>query len=66
MKYLSEFCVPYDSTFETNILLTSMTFKLNIYIFFYKSYFYCYCYHQNLCFFHSFLYLSEKNCEKFL
>ena len=40
MKYLSEFCVPYDSTFETNILLTSMTFKLNIYIYFYKSYFY--------------------------
>ena len=29
MKYLSEFFVPYDSFFETNILLTSMTFKLN-------------------------------------
>ena len=29
MKYLSEFFVPYDSFFETNILLTSMLFKLN-------------------------------------
>ena len=29
MKYLSEFFVPYDYFFETNILLTSISFKLN-------------------------------------
>ena len=38
MKYLSEFFVPYDSFFETNILLASMPFKLNKF-YFYKSYF---------------------------
>ena len=33
MKYLSEFFVPYDSFFEINILLTSMPFKLNSFLF---------------------------------
>ena len=53
MKYLREFFVPYDSFFETNILLASMSFKLNSF-FSYKSYFSFY--HQNLYSFHSFLY----------
>ena len=38
MMYLGEFFVQYDSFFETNILLTFMSFKLNNF-FFYKSYF---------------------------
>ena len=29
MKYLDECFVPYDYFFETNVLLTSMSFKLN-------------------------------------
>ena len=33
MKYLDEPFVPYDSFFQTNILLTSMSFKLNIVLF---------------------------------
>ena len=33
MKYLSEFFVPYDYFFETNVLLTSMSFKLNRFLF---------------------------------
>ena len=36
MKYLSEFFVPYDSFLETNILLTSMSFNLNNFLFLYK------------------------------
>ena len=36
MKYLSEFFVLYDSFFETNILLTSMSFKLNSFLLFIK------------------------------
>ena len=33
MKYLSEFFVPYDYFFETNILLTSMLFKSDDFLF---------------------------------
>ena len=33
MKYLVEFFVPYDSFLETNILLTSMSCKLNNFLF---------------------------------
>ena len=33
MKYLDEVFVPYDSVFETNMLLTSMSFKLNNFLF---------------------------------
>ena len=38
MKYLSEFFVIYDSFLETNISLTSKSYKLNIFCF-YKRYF---------------------------
>ena len=54
MKYLSEFFAPFDSFFETNILLISISFKLNNFLFL-----------QKLCSFHSFLYLSEKNVKIF-
>ena len=33
MKYLSDFFVPYDSFLETNILLASMSCKLNNFLF---------------------------------
>ena len=33
MKYLDEPFLPYDSFFETNILLTFMSFKLNSFLF---------------------------------
>ena len=36
MKYLSEFFAPYDYFLETNILLTSMSFKLNSFFVFIK------------------------------
>ena len=32
MKHLDEFFVPYDSLFETNILLTSMSSVLNVFV----------------------------------
>ena len=38
MKYLSEFFVPYNSFLETNILLTSMSFKSNNFLLL-KNYF---------------------------
>ena len=36
MKYLSEFFVPYDSFLQTNILLASMSVKLNSFLFLLK------------------------------
>ena len=36
MKYLDEFFVPYDSYFETNILLASKSCILNIFLFLQK------------------------------
>ena len=64
MKYLSEFFVPYDSFLQTNILLASMSVKLNSFLFLLKLSPKFSLYHQNLCSFHSFLYLSEKKHVK--
>ena len=57
--YLDEFFVPYDSVLETNILLTSMSSILNIFLFLKKLLLLISCL-QNLCSFHSFLYLVKK------
>ena len=51
MKYFGEFFVPYDSFFETSILLTSKSCKLNSFLFLLS-----YC---------SFFFFAEKNVKKF-
>ena len=58
-KYLSEFFVPYNSFLETNILSTSKQCILNIFLFLQKLLLLIF-YLQNLCSFHSFLYLAGK------
>ena len=49
----------YGSFLETNILLTSISSVLNIFLFFCKSQFFRFFCHRNLCSFHSFLYSKE-------
>ena len=58
MKYLDEFFVPYDSSFETNILLAS------IFSCFCKNSFFLFLCLQNLWSFHPFLYWVKKKCKK--
>ena len=60
IKYLNELYLPYFSFLETNILLTSTSFILNIFLFLLqKSPFYIFC-RRSLCYFHSFLYPVKK------
>ena len=63
MKYLSELFVPYDSFLETDILLTFKSCILNRFLLC-KNYFCSLFYLQNLCSFHSFLYLTQKKKRK--
>ena len=57
MKYLSEFFVPYDSFFETNILLTSKLYKLNNFLLIFLS--------SKMMLFPLILILAEKNVKIF-
>ena len=57
MKYLSEFFVPYDSFFETNILLTSKLYKLNNFLLIFLS--------SKIMLFPLILILAEKNVKNF-
>ena len=63
MKYLSEFFVLYDSFFETNILLTSMSFKLNSLLLFIKVTF-VYLFIINICALSTHSYTCQKKSVK--
>ena len=64
MKYLVKFFVPYDSLFETNTLLTSMSSVLNSFLFLQKLLLLIFFCLENLCSFHSFLYWVIKKVKK--
>ena len=66
IKYLNEFFVPYGSSLETNILLTSMSSILFASLFFYKSRFFLFFLSLKFTIFLLILILGEKKDKMFL